>query len=56
MPKQNMVKSFDDLLGENDVHMLTQALIFSNLPFQERNQVENYYIKIINKMNTNLAS
>ena len=38
------------MLENADLHMLNQALIFTNLKPEDRRDVENYYMGIIDKM------
>lgn len=49
-----MVKQLDQISCENDLNTLSQALTFSNLSYDDRKQVEQYYMNIINNLGVNL--
>ena len=51
LSKSNVLQSMQTLLLESDAHMLHQALLFSNLPYDERRQVELHYQQLLKKLN-----
>lgn len=56
LSKEDMIKVLDSLKQENDINTLTQALTFSQLSYEERKQVEAYYLSVINNFNITLKN
>lgn len=56
LSQEDMVKVLDTLKHENDLNTLTQALTFSELSYEDRKQVEAYYISIINSFNISVKN
>lgn len=51
LSKASVLHALQTLLLESDAHMLHQALLFSNLPYEERRQVELHYQQLLKKLN-----